>query len=145
MSPLKIALVQTPLVWEDIDSNLVLFEKKIHEVDSNTDLVILPEMFSTGFSMNTAEMAEESRGRTFTWMKEMAAKYKVALTGSFIAEEASLFFNRLLFVMPDGSHLEYNKKHLFRMADEEKFYTAGSSRTIVEYKGWKILIYILQS
>lgn len=134
---LTISLIQADLYWEQIDANLAMFEELIWSIDK-TDLVVLPEMFTTGFSMNAEKLAEPSGGKTFKWMRQMATQRQVAITGSYIVKESGQYFNRLFFVYPDGSSNQYDKKHLFNLADEGDTYTAGTDRLILEYKGWKI-------
>ena len=138
MEDLAISLIQADLYWEEVDANLAMFEEKIWEIDEHTDLIVLPEMFTTGFSMNAPELAEPPGGKTFKWMRQMAAQKKAAITGSFIVKEAGQYFNRLYFVYPDGSSEQYDKRHLFTPADEHKTYQPGAQRSVIEYKGWKI-------
>jgi predicted amidohydrolase len=113
------------------------FEEKLKNI-GQTDLIILPEMFSTGFSMNAASVAETMDGSAINWMRKTAMKKNCALTGSLIIKENGKFFNRLIFMRADGSFEQYDKKHLFTMAKEEETYTAGSEKVFIEYKGWKI-------
>lgn len=137
MQDLIISLIQSDLYWEQPDANLAMFEEKIWQIEE-TDLIVLPEMFTTGFSMNAAAMAEPVGGKTFRWMRQMAKQKNAAVTGSYIVKEGGQFFNRLHFVYPDGSLEKYDKKHLFTLAGEDESYTAGEQRLIVEFKGWKI-------
>jgi predicted amidohydrolase len=134
---MNITLVQSELYWEDIEKNLLGFEEKLKNI-GQTDLIILPEMFSTGFSMNAASVAETMDGSAINWMRKTAMKKNCALTGSLIIKENGKFFNRLIFMRADGSFEQYDKKHLFTMAKEEETYTAGSEKVFIEYKGWKI-------
>ena len=134
---MNITLVQSQLYWEDIEKNLSNFEQKLETVEQ-TDLIILPEMFSTGFSMNAAAVAETMEGSALNWMRKTAAKKHAAITGSLIIKEDDKFYNRLFFMRPDGSFDQYDKKHLFSMAREEETYTAGTAKIIIEYLGWKI-------
>jgi len=138
MKNLNIALIQADLAWENIKGNLQNFEEKISKVNAEVDLFILPEMFSTGFSMNAEVLAESSSGPTLNWMKRIASEKNAAITGSIIIKENGQFFNRLFFVFPDTSFKQYDKRHTFTLAKEDKTYTAGTARLIVEYKGWKI-------
>lgn len=138
MDKLKIALIQSDLVWENPVQNRLNFTKKIESVTQSVDIIILPEMFTTGFTMNAAEFAETMEGETVHWMKSIALKNNTAIVGSVIISEANHFFNRLLFVKPDGSIATYDKRHTFTLAGEDKVYQAGSKRLIVDYKGWKI-------
>ena len=134
---LTISLIQADLHWEEIDANLAMFEELIWSID-NTDLIILPEMFTTGFSMNAEKLAEPPGGKTFKWMRRLAAQCQTSVTGSCIVKEKRRYFNRLYFVYPDGASLQYDKKHTFNLAKEGETYTPGSERLILEYKGWKI-------
>ncbi|MDB9961466.1 amidohydrolase [Oceanihabitans sp.] len=138
MDKLKIALIQSDLVWENPVQNRLNFTKKIESVTQSVDIIILPEMFTTGFTMNAAEFAETMEGETVHWMLSIALKNNTAIVGSVIISEANHFFNRLLFVKPDGSIATYDKRHTFTLAGEDKVYQAGSKRLIVDYKGWKI-------
>lgn len=138
MNDLTISLIQADLHWEQIDANLAMFEEKIWSIDELTDLIVLPEMFTTGFSMNAAEVSEPPGGKTFKWMRQMATQKKAAITGSYIVREGEHYYNRLYFVYPDGNSKQYDKKHLFTLANEHETYQPGSERLIVEYKGWKI-------
>jgi omega-amidase len=139
MNPLKITLVQAYLFWENIDKNLQNISLKLTDIREKTDLIILPEMFSTGFTMNAERLAEEMGGKTMKWMQEKASKFNAVVTGSIIIKENNQFFNRLIWMLPDGTFQKYDKKHLFGMAKEDQVYTAGQERPIFELKGWNIL------
>lgn len=139
MNDLTLSLIQADLYWEQVDANLAMFEERIWAIKEPTDLIVLPEMFTTGFSMNPEKLAEPPGGKTFKWMRQMAMQKKAAVTGSYIVKEKGYYFNRLYFVFPDGSSQQYDKKHLFTLAGEDKDYTAGEDRLIFEYKGWRIL------
>lgn len=134
---LKITYLQTELFWENKTANLLHFEKLFRQIE-NTDLIVLPEMFTTGFTMNSAAMAEPEKNQTLEWMQEKAIQKNAAVIGSFIVQENNKYFNRLLWVNPDKTFYSYNKRHLFRMAEEHKYFTAGNNRLIVHYKGWRI-------
>lgn len=134
---LKLSLVQSNLHWENIDANLSMFEEKISSI-THTDLIVLPEMFTTGFTNNSSGMAEEMDSKTCTWLKKMAEKKSAAICGSIIIKENNQYYNRFLWVEPGGLTQYYDKKHLFAMAKEDEHYTAGSNKKIIEYKGWKI-------
>ena len=138
MQDLSIALIQEDLYWEKIDANLAMFEEKIWAIESDVDLVVLPEMFTTGFSMNAGNLAEHPGGKTFKWMRQMAKVKNAAVTGSYIIKENEKFFNRLYFVLPDGTSYTYDKKHLFTLAGEDKVYTPGDERKVIEFRGWRI-------
>ena len=135
---LNTALLQANLEWEKIEDNKALFERKIKELPQETDLIILPEMFSTGFSMNAENLAEPHEGPTFKWMQKMASEKDAAVTGSLIISDGGNFYNRLYFFYPDGSSQKYDKRHTFTLAKEDETYASGRERLIVEYKGWKI-------
>ena len=142
MHPLSVTLIQSNLVWENKAANLAQFSEKIQTQTAPGQLVILPEMFSTGFSMNPAQLAETMDGPTVQWMKTMAAEKKIILTGSAIIEEEGHFYNRLLWVLPNGTVAHYNKRHLFAFAGENQFYAAGNKRLIAAVNGWKINLQI---
>lgn len=137
MKELRVTLIQTEILWESIEENLLRYTEKINEVQ-NTDLIVLPEMFSTGFTMNPEPVAEKESGKAVQWMIEMATSEKIALTGSLVIEENKNYYNRLFFVFPDGSYTTYDKKHLFSLAKEHANYSAGSEKIIIDYKGFKI-------
>jgi predicted amidohydrolase len=134
---LKITYIQTSLIWENKIANLTHFETLFKSI-KQTDLIVLPEMFTTGFTMNSNLLAEQENEETFLWIMQMAKEKNAAITGSFIVKEKNDFYNRLLWANPNGTYYTYNKRHLFRMAEEHSYYTAGNNRLIVEYKGWKI-------
>lgn len=134
---LQLDLIQADLVWENKAENLKKFELLISET-KNSDLIILPEMFTTGFSNNSKKLCEPMDGLTVEWMKKMSNNSGAAICGSVIIEEDSKIYNRFLFIQPDGSISHYDKKHLFAMAGEHKYYTGGIEQKIIEYKSWKI-------
>lgn len=135
---ISVAAVQSQLFWEDKEANLHMFGEKIRAISTPLDLLVLPEMFSTGFSMNAKQLAEPMDGPTLAWMQKQADKLNSFVTGSFIVEEKGNYFNRLLWVRPDGTFTHYDKRHLFRLAGEEKTYTAGDTKIIVDLHGWKV-------
>lgn len=135
---LKIALLQVDLSWENAEENRRKFTERIENITEEVDLIVLPEMFSTGFSMNAENLAEPSHGPTFQWMQKIASSRNSAVTGSVIIEENGNYFNRLFFVLPDASYKIYDKRHTFTLAKENETYNAGKERLIVEYKGWRI-------
>jgi omega-amidase len=135
---MKISVIQTALVWEDAAANRAAFTEKIHAIPEAVDLIVLPEMFTTGFTMNPSAVAETMQGESVKWMVQTAVSKGCAITGSLVIEEDGNYYNRLLFVLPDGAVKTYNKRHLFSFAGEDKHYTAGTEKLIVEYKGWKI-------
>jgi omega-amidase len=135
---LKVAVLQVDLAWENIQKNLEIFSERIDAIEEQVDLIILPEMFTTGFSMNAEPLAEEKEGEAFKWMRNIAMERDAAVTGSVIVKEDGNFYNRLYFIFPNGDYKTYDKKHTFTLAKEDKTYTAGTERLIVDYKGWKI-------
>lgn len=143
MQDLKVVLVQSELVWENPEQNRINFLEKIDAISSTVDLIILPEMFSTGFTMNPAEVAETMEDKTMLWLKNIAKQKNTAITGSLIIKEDNNYYNRLVFVFPpdsnrDGEIQTYDKRHTFTLAGEDKVYTAGNKKLIIDYKGWKI-------
>ena len=135
---LKVTLIQSNLYWQDIGANLAMFEEKIWQIKEQTDLIILPEMFTTGFSMNAAPLAEHMNMTTFKWMKQQAAQTGAVVVGSYIVVEDQKYYNRLIWMQPNGEFDYYDKRHLFRMAQEHHTYTGGKRRIIKDLKGWKI-------
>jgi len=135
---LQIALIQADLVWENPQKNRAKFTQSIASITDHVDLIILPEMFSTGFTMNAEEVAESMSGETVSWMKAMAKKTDTAITGSLVIKEDDKFYNRMIFVDPSGDIKVYNKRHTFTLVGEDKVYTAGTEKLIVNYKGWRI-------
>ncbi len=138
MSSLTFTLIQTDLHWENRSANLPMLEDKINSIAGRTEVVILPEMFSTGFSMRPEVVAEPADGETFQWMKRISAAKKIILTGSISTHENGSYYNRLIWMLPNGQFGTYDKKHLFAYAHEDKHYTPGNRRLIASVKGWKI-------
>ncbi len=138
MNDLKVTIIQPGLHWENTGKNLEMFSKKIASITEATDLIILPEMFSTGFTMNAKACAEETNGKTVEWLRTKAKEKKCVITGSVIIHEEKKFYNRLIWMRPDGSFLFYDKRHLFRLAEEDQTYTSGHKKIITEINGWKI-------
>jgi predicted amidohydrolase len=138
MSTLKITTFQSYLFWENIDKNLQNLGLRLNSIREKTELIILPEMFNTGFSMNPAKFSEDMGGKTMKWMHDQARKFESVITGSLIIKEANKFYNRLIWMRPDGSYEQYDKRHLFGLGEEDQHYTAGSKKLFVELKGWKI-------
>lgn len=139
MQDLTLTFIQAELAWEDTRQNLDNFDRKFRDIDQNSDLIILPEMFNTGFSINPKGIAEPPMGRTFCWMQEKATEKNAAITGSVLTVENQKYYNRLYWVFPDGSQRQYDKKHLFRLGKEWQVFSAGNEKIVVDYKGWKIL------
>ena len=138
MKPLSVTIIQSDLHWENPKANRLNFSNKIQSITKNTDLVILPEMFTTGFSMHAESLAEAPHGETLRWMISEAKKYDLAITGSIIVKENDRFYNRLYFVFPNGEFKQYDKRHAFTLAGEHHTYTAGKKQLFVDYRGWKI-------
>jgi omega-amidase len=137
MSNLKVTVVQTILHWENPEANRAMLEEKISSIGT-TDVIVLPEMFTTGFTMNAAALAEPMNFHTTKWMKNMANKTGALILGSVIIKEGHNFFNRLIWMQPDSVCKTYDKRHLFRMGEELTFFSGGSNRLIAEWRGWKI-------
>ncbi|MBS1509442.1 MAG: amidohydrolase [Bacteroidetes bacterium] len=138
MSTLTITTIQTNLYWEDKAANLSMLQEKINSLSSKTEIVILPEMFTTGFSMRADALAETMEGETVEWMKMVSNRYNIILTGSAIIEDEGKYYNRLIWMLPNGQYGYYNKRHLFAYAEEDQHYSAGNKRLIASVKGWKI-------
>ena len=142
MSSLTVTLIQTNLFWENKKANLEMLQQTIEGIKEKTEVVILPEMFSTGFSMNSELLAEKMDGETVQWMQKIASEKKIILTGSIIIEEEGKYFNRLIWMLPTGKYGFYDKRHLFGYADENLHYTKGNKKLIASVKGWKINLQI---
>jgi predicted amidohydrolase len=138
MEPLKVTTFQAYLFWENIEKNLSNLALRLTSLRLKTDLIVLPEMFNTGFTMNTKKCAEEMNSTTMKWMLAQAKEYECVVTGSLIIKENDKYYNRLIWMRPDGTYEKYDKRHLFTLAKEEKTFTAGKEKLIVELKGWKI-------
>jgi len=123
---LKISIIQSDLFWENPAANRLMFSEKISQISEQTDLIILPEMFTTGFTMNALQLAELENGETLIWMKNQALKMNCAITGSLIISENNLFYNRLLFVFPTGDYKIYDKRHTFTLAGEHHTFASGN-------------------
>ncbi len=135
---LKVSIVQTSLAWEAPEENRKKMDLLLEGLSGVSDLVLLPEMFTSGFTMNPETVAEKMDGVTVSWMKAAARKTNAAVAGSLAIEENGQYFNRLVWANPDGKTFHYNKRHLFTLAGEHKPYQPGKERLIVEYKGWRI-------
>lgn len=138
---LRVSLLQYDIAWEDKDANLKNLEQELSNLDGKTDLVVLPEMFSTGFSMNSRNLAESLSGKTITAVKSWATRYNIAIIGSYIAEDGNKYFNRGFFISPSAEHY-YDKRHLFRMGEEPRSFLPGNKKLIVEYKGFNICLLV---
>ncbi|MFO8053838.1 MAG: amidohydrolase [Bacteroidales bacterium] len=139
MKDLLISYIQTELFWEDRQANRDMLQKKIESLGGNSHIIVLPEMFDTGFSMKPAGVKEQKAGQTLRWMQELASRLEVVICGSIMVAEAGKYFNRFHWTEPGGRVLTYDKKHLFRMGEEPVHYTGGTERTIIHYRGWNIL------
>lgn len=136
MENLKITIIQPDIIWENIQANLEKYSEMISEIE-NTDVIILPEMFTTGFSMQPEKLKETMDGISVQWMKKTSAKKNAAIVGSLIIEDEGKIFNRAVWIFPDGKSQYYNKRHLFTLGQEHLNYSAGNEKIIVEFKGWK--------
>jgi predicted amidohydrolase len=137
MQDLSITLIQSDIHWHKIDANLAAFEEKIWSTEKS-DIILLPEMFNTGFSMDASSMAERMNGKTFKWLRNMASQSGSFVIGSFLVYENSNYYNRLICMEPGGDYSYYDKRHLFRMTGEDKVFSPGNKINIHEIKGWKI-------
>jgi omega-amidase len=137
MKSLTVSLVQTKLYWEDKVRNLAMFDQWIADLKQPTDLIVLPEMFSTGFSMHT-DFADTMQGTTVDWMRNHASILGVPVCGSLMMHDEGRFVNRFIWMNPDGTFTYYDKRHLFRMGDEHHHFEHGNKRDIIHYKGWKL-------
>lgn len=135
---MRITLLQPDLHWHDPVANRAGLEERIFSLPEPTDLIVLPEMFTTGFTMDARAVAEPMHLTTFRWLKQMAAQTNAVVTGSYVVQEGGKYYNRMIWMQPDGQFDQYDKRHLFRMAGEDKIYTAGTRRIIKEWKGWRI-------
>lgn len=138
---LKISIIQPDIIWEDKTANLQKYSKMISQIEE-TDLVILPEMFTTGFSMNLDKLKETMQGESVKWMKELAIRKDASVIGSLIIEEGEKVYNRAIWVFPNGTTSIYDKRHLFTMGKEHLYYKAGDNKTVIDYKGWKFCPFI---
>jgi len=138
MQDIKIAIIQTELLWEDIPGNLLHFDQKISSIKETVDLIILPEMFNTAFSMNPAVCAEIPDGGSVQWMKKKAKERNCVIVGSILTKENNKYYNRLIWMMPDGGYQHYDKKHLFRFAGEHKIFSSGNKKITATVKGWNM-------
>lgn len=157
MSNLIVTIIQADLQWENKTANLQMLEEKINSIKERTEVVVLPEMFSTGFSMKPEILAETMEGETVQWMKRIAKEKKIIITGSFICRDAEsdlknktvqtavsvpTYYNRLIWMLPNGEYGVYDKRHCFAFAGEDEHYTPGNKRLIASVKGWKINLQI---
>ncbi|MCC6251739.1 MAG: amidohydrolase [Bacteroidia bacterium] len=138
MSNLAVSIIQTSLAWHNREANLLRIEELINKINTPTQLIVLPEMFSSGFTMEPHKVADTPNGEVTQWMQLMAAKKKAVITGSVVVHDNGKYYNRLLWVLPDGTSLQYDKRHLFRMANENSFYDSGNSKLIATINKWTI-------
>jgi omega-amidase len=139
---ISIALLQTDLIWKDKKANLSALEQLIQSTDESADIIVLPEMFTTAFCVDDMSLAEDENGGTVHWMKKLAAEKKAAICGSILFTEANRYFNRFLFVEPDGKISFYDKHHLFSLVGEDQLLSKGTEKAVLEYEGWKIRPFI---
>jgi omega-amidase len=135
---LSFTVIQAHLEWEDKSANLEMFEEKINSIGGKPEIVVLPEMFSTGFSMTPEKLAEKMDGHSVSWMKKIAAEKRIILAGSLIIEDEGNYYNRLIWMLPDGSYGYYDKRHLFGYGNEDQHFSSGNRRLIASVKGWRI-------
>ncbi|HNZ42888.1 MAG TPA: amidohydrolase [Bacteroidales bacterium] len=138
MQDLNITIVQSDLAWEQVQKNLDTFDKKLEGLKNKQDVVVLPEMFATAFTMNVGDFGGNMDSPVITWMKEKAEALNSAITGSFIYKEKDVFYNRLVWMNPDHNFETYDKRHLFRFGGENNFFKAGKQKIVVEHKGWRV-------
>lgn len=139
---LRISMIQAHITWEDRDENLGYYGELLRRVSGKTDIAVLPETFTTGFSMNVEKLADTMDGATISTIKSWAVKYNLAVAGSFIVKENGNYYNRAFFITPEGDEFYYDKRHLFRMGEEDQHFTSGNKRTVVSYKGWNICLQV---
>ena len=139
---MHIALLQTDLIWEQVPNNLSRYAQQLAALRQPVDMIVLPEMWQTGFSMNAAQLAETEQGKSIQAMLDWAHTYNAAVAGSLIVAEGGQYYNRFICAMPDGTYHQYDKRHLFRMGGEGDVYTAGKERIIIEYRGWRIAPFV---
>ncbi|WP_455629061.1 amidohydrolase [Parabacteroides chinchillae] len=139
---LRISMVQSHIIWEDRNENLEYYGELLRRVSGKTDIAVLPETFTTGFSMEVEKLADTMDGETIRFVKNWSHKYGIAIVGSFIVKENGKYYNRAFFITPDGEEYYYDKRHLFRMAGEDKHFSAGDERVIVRYKDWNIRLLV---
>jgi predicted amidohydrolase len=135
---LKVVGIQAAIVWENPEQNITFFEEKINTLEGDLDLIVLPEMCTTGFTMHPKKVAEKMDGFSVSWMQKIAKEKETAICGSLVISTANKFYNRFVFVHPTGAIDTYNKRHSFTLAGEDKVYASGTKKIIIEYKGWKI-------
>ncbi|MFA5403671.1 MAG: amidohydrolase [Ignavibacteria bacterium] len=142
MSKLKVTIIQSSLHWENIDKNIKMFSRKLDSLKEKTDLIVLPEMFTTGFTKNAKDFAEDINGKAINFLKEYSKKLKAGICGSVIIKSGNKFFNRLVYSSPTGKISYYDKRHLFRMGKEHSVYSGGNKHLILKIKNWRVAFFI---
>ena len=142
MDSIRVSIIQTDIVWENKQENLRLLHEKLQSLRGTTEIVVLPEMFSTGFSMQSQTLAEPNSGKTISTLKQWASLFQLAICGSYIATDNGQFYNRAFFLTPEGEYYFYDKRHLFRMGREAEHFSAGNKRIIIPYHGWNICLLV---
>lgn len=142
MNDIRISIIQTDIVWEKKENNFRLLHEKLQALRGTTEIVVLPEMFSTGFSMQSERLAEPAAGKTMTLLRRWATEYQLALCGSYMAAENGHYYNRGFFLTPEGETYFYDKHHLFRMGRESRHFTPGDKQTVFSYRGWNLCLLI---
>lgn len=142
MHDVKVTIIQTPLYWENIQANHTMFSQYFDQIEQKTNLIVLPEMFTTGFTMNACPFAQDMDGASVQWLRQKSAEKKADIVGSIIIQDNDRYFNRLIWVKPEGTLLFYDKRHLFRMAGENKIYRPGESAITIALQGWRIRPFI---
>lgn len=142
LNDLRITIIQTEIIWENKQENLRSLRSKLEKLCGETDLVVLPEMFSTGFSMRSDVLSESITGMTITTLQQWASEFNLAIAGSYIACENTSYFNRAFFITPEGDSVFYDKRHLFRMGGETEAFAAGDKKSIIHYRGWNICLLV---
>mgnify|MGYP003644814934 FL=1 len=137
-SDVRVAIIQTNLVWESPEENRRLLGAKINTISTEVDLIVLPEMFTSGFTMNPDAVAETMEGKTIAWLKDITKAKQMAIMGSLVVSENNNFYNRMVCVEPSGTITTYDKRHTFTLAGEHNVYTAGTEKVLFNYKGWRI-------
>lgn len=139
---MRLTIIQDEIIWTDKQANFKKTEKYLKELSGKTDLVVLPEMFSTGFCIDRTDLAEDMNGETVSLLKKWVIEYDLAITGSFIVKENTHVYNRAFFIFPNGKIETADKRHLFSMGNEHKLFTAGNKRLLVNYKGFNICVLV---
>jgi predicted amidohydrolase len=140
---MRISMIQSPIVWEDVDGNIDSFGEQLRRLKGKTDLAVLPELFTTGMSLRVKDLPEPDDGKTIRAVKACARECGLAVTGSFMASgDGGRHFNRAFFITPDGQEFYYDKRHLFSMAGEDRYFSPGTRRLVVDFRGWRICLMV---